>query len=40
MKRRAKNNVKPVKPRPQFFQTLPRKKIRDEEEEDLEGDLD
>ena len=39
MKRRAKNNVKPVTPRPQFYQASYRKKIQNKEEEDLEGDL-
>ena len=40
VKRRAKNNVKPVKPRPQFFQAPRRMKNQNKEEEDLEGDLD
>ena len=39
MKRRAKNNVKPVKPRPQFFQAPQRMKVKNKEEEDLEGDI-
>ena len=40
VKRRAKNNVKPVKPRPQFFQALQRRKNQNKEEEDWEEDLD
>ena len=39
VKRRAKNNVKPVKARPQFFQAPQRRKIQNREEEDLDGDL-
>ena len=39
VKRRAKNNVKPVKPRPQFFQAPQRMKVKNKEEEDLEGDI-
>ena len=38
VKRRAKNNVKPVTPRPQFYQASHRK-TQNKEEEDLEGDL-
>ena len=39
MKMRAKNNVKLIKPRSQFFQAAQRMKAGIEEEEDLEGDI-
>ena len=39
VKRRAKNNVKLVKPRPKFYQAPQKMKAQNNEEEDLEGDL-
>ena len=39
VKRRAKNNVKLVNPRPKFYQAPQKIKTQNNEEEDLEGDL-
>ena len=40
VKKRVKNNVKPVTPKPEFFQVPQRREDKDKEEEDWGGNID